>query len=61
MIDHLSMAAFHKAGLAAGGQDLGAPGPRPIYHKDYYGAFLTDPDGNNVEAVCHEGFFEGAV
>jgi catechol 2,3-dioxygenase-like lactoylglutathione lyase family enzyme len=51
--DRRSVAAFHKAGLAAGGQDLGAPGPRPIYHKDYYGAFLADPDGNNVEAVCH--------
>ena len=46
------MAAFHKAGMAAGGQDFGAPGPRPIYHEHYYGAFLTDPDGNNVEAVC---------
>ncbi len=45
--------AFHKAGLTAGGQDFGAPGPRPIYHEHYYGSFLTDPDGNNVEAVCH--------
>lgn len=45
--------AFHRAGLAAGGKDHGAPGPRPIYHEHYYGGFLTDPDGNNVEAVCH--------
>ncbi len=51
--DRHCVAAFHKAGLAAGGQDLGAPGPRPIYHEHYYGSFLTDPDGNNVEAVCH--------
>jgi catechol 2,3-dioxygenase-like lactoylglutathione lyase family enzyme len=45
--------AFYKAGLSAGGQDNGAPGLREIYHPDYYGAFLLDPDGNNVEAVCH--------
>jgi catechol 2,3-dioxygenase-like lactoylglutathione lyase family enzyme len=44
---------FYKAALAAGGKDNGAPGPRPHYHKDYYGAFVLDPDGNNVEAVCH--------
>ena len=50
--DRGSVVAFHKAGMAAGGQDFGAPGPRPIYHEHYYGAFLTDPDGNNVEAVC---------
>ncbi len=48
-----SVAAFHEAGLGAGGEDLGVPGPRPIYHQHYFGAFLTDPDGNNVEAVCH--------
>ncbi len=51
--DRESVAAFHEAGLSAGGEDLGAPGPRPIYHENYFGAFLTDPDGNNVEAVCH--------
>lgn len=51
--DHDRVAAFHAAGLEAGGKDNGAPGPRPIYHQHYYGAFLTDPDGNNVEAVCH--------
>jgi catechol 2,3-dioxygenase-like lactoylglutathione lyase family enzyme len=45
--------AFHAAALAAGGTDNGAPGLRPIYHPGYYGAFVLDPDGNNVEAVCH--------
>jgi catechol 2,3-dioxygenase-like lactoylglutathione lyase family enzyme len=44
---------FHAAGLAAGGKDKGAPGLRPHYHKNYYGAFVLDPDGNNIEAVCH--------
>lgn len=44
---------FYKAALAAGGKDNGAPGPRPHYHKDYYGAFVLDPDGHNIEAVCH--------
>lgn len=46
--------AFHAAALAAGGRDNGAPGLRPHYHPDYYGAFVIDPDGNNVEAVCHK-------
>lgn len=45
--------AFHAAGLAAGGRDNGAPGVRAHYHPNYYGAFVIDPDGNNVEAVCH--------
>jgi catechol 2,3-dioxygenase-like lactoylglutathione lyase family enzyme len=45
--------AFHAAALAAGGADNGAPGLRPVYHPGYYGAFVLDPDGNNVEAVCH--------
>ena len=45
--------AFHEAGLAAGGSDNGPPGLRPHYHPDYYGAFILDPDGHNVEAVCH--------
>jgi catechol 2,3-dioxygenase-like lactoylglutathione lyase family enzyme len=45
--------AFHAAALAAGGTDNGAPGLRPIYHPGYYGAFVLDPDGNNVEVVCH--------
>jgi catechol 2,3-dioxygenase-like lactoylglutathione lyase family enzyme len=45
--------AFHEAALAAGGTDNGAPGVRPHYHETYYAAFVHDPDGNNVEAVCH--------
>jgi len=45
---------FHAAALAAGGQDNGAPGLRPQYHADYYGAFVIGPDGHNVEAVCHD-------
>lgn len=45
--------AFHAAAVAAGGKDNGAPGPRPHYHENYYGAFVIDPDGNNIEAVCH--------
>jgi catechol 2,3-dioxygenase-like lactoylglutathione lyase family enzyme len=45
---------FHKAALAAGGVDNGPPGPREIYHPNYYGAFVLDPDGNNIEAVCHD-------
>jgi catechol 2,3-dioxygenase-like lactoylglutathione lyase family enzyme len=45
--------AFYRAALAAGGRDNGAPGLRPHYHADYYGAFVLDPDGHNVEAVCH--------
>lgn len=52
-VDRRSVDAFHAAGLSAGGRDNGEPGPRPIYHEHYYGGFLTDPDGNNVEAVCH--------
>lgn len=45
--------AFHAAALAAGATDNGAPGLRPQYHPGYYGAFVFDPDGNNIEAVCH--------
>ena len=45
--------AFYEAAIAAGGVDNGLPGPRPAYHEGYYGAFVLDPDGNNVEAVCH--------
>ncbi len=45
--------AFHAAALAAGGTDNGAPGLRPQYHANYYGAFVIDPDGHNIEAVCH--------
>ncbi len=46
--------AFHEAALAAGGKDNGAPGLRPHYHADYYAAFVLDPDGLNIEAVCHK-------
>nr|WP_246356664.1 VOC family protein [Pyxidicoccus fallax] len=46
--------AFYKAAIAAGGKDNGAPGLRPHYHPNYYGAFVLDPDGHNIEAVCHE-------
>jgi catechol 2,3-dioxygenase-like lactoylglutathione lyase family enzyme len=51
--DRAQVDAFHAAALAAGGTDNGAPGLRPHYHANYYGAFVLDPDGNNVEAVCH--------
>jgi catechol 2,3-dioxygenase-like lactoylglutathione lyase family enzyme len=58
---HLAFAAtdreqvrrFHAAALASGGKDNGAPGVRAHYHANYYGAFVFDPDGNNIEAVCH--------
>lgn len=46
--------AFHRAALAAGGKDNGAPGLRPHYHANYYAAFVIGPDGHNIEAVCHE-------
>jgi catechol 2,3-dioxygenase-like lactoylglutathione lyase family enzyme len=45
--------AFYRAALAAGGRDNGAPGLREHYHPNYYGAFVLDPDGHNIEAVCH--------
>jgi predicted lactoylglutathione lyase len=45
--------AFHQAALATGGSDNGQPGLREEYHPTYYAAFVLDPDGNNVEAVCH--------
>lgn len=45
--------AFHRAALAAGATDHGAPGLRPHYHPNYYAAFVRDPDGHNLEAVCH--------
>ena len=45
--------AFFKAALTAGGRDHGPPGIRPHYHPNYYGAFVLDPDGHNIEAVCH--------
>jgi catechol 2,3-dioxygenase-like lactoylglutathione lyase family enzyme len=51
--DRATVDAFHAAALAAGATDNGPPGLRPHYHEQYYGAFVHDPDGNNVEAVCH--------
>ncbi len=51
--DRAAVDAFHQAALAAGGKDNGAPGLRPHYHPDYYAAFVLDPDGHNIEAVCH--------
>ena len=47
--------AFHAAALAAGGRDNGGPGERAHYHPGYYAAFVLDPDGHNIEAVCHHG------
>ncbi|MBV8503964.1 MAG: VOC family protein [Paucibacter sp.] len=46
--------AFYQAAIEAGGRDNGPPGLRPRYHPNYYGAYVLDPDGNNIEAVCHE-------
>jgi catechol 2,3-dioxygenase-like lactoylglutathione lyase family enzyme len=51
--DRDTVDAFHAAALAAGGRDNGPPGLRPHYHPHYYGAFVLDPDGHNIEAVCH--------
>ena len=51
--DRATVDAFHAAALAAGATDNGAPGVRALYHPDYYGAYVLDPDGNNIEAVCH--------
>ena len=51
--DRAAVDAFHAAGIAHGGADDGAPGLRRHYHPHYYAAFLSDPDGNRVEAVCH--------
>jgi catechol 2,3-dioxygenase-like lactoylglutathione lyase family enzyme len=51
--DRLAVDAFHQAALAAGGRNNGAPGLRQDYHPNYYAAFVLDPDGNNIEAVCH--------
>jgi catechol 2,3-dioxygenase-like lactoylglutathione lyase family enzyme len=51
--DRATVDSFHAAALEAGAADNGAPGVREIYHPNYYGAYVLDPDGNNVEAVCH--------
>lgn len=50
--DRATVGAFYRAALAAGGRDNGPPGLRPQYHPDYYGAFILDFDGHNIEAVC---------
>lgn len=52
--DRAMVDAFHAAALTAGGRDNGPPGLRPHYHPDYYGAFVLDPEGHNIEAVCHQ-------
>ena len=57
--DRATVGAFHEAAIAAGGRDNGGPGLRPHYHPSYYGAFVLDPDGNNVEAVCHRPAEDG--
>ena len=49
---------FHDAAMAAGGTDNGPPGIREVYHPSYYGAFVLDPDGHNVEAVCHDAYLD---
>jgi len=51
--DRATVDRFHEEAIAAGGQDNGPPGIRPHYHANYYGAFVLDPDGHNIEAVCH--------
>ncbi|MET0818349.1 MAG: VOC family protein [Solirubrobacteraceae bacterium] len=51
--DRAVVGAFHEAALAAGATDNGGPGVREIYHPHYYGAFVLDPDGHNIETVCH--------
>ena len=51
--DRATVDAFHREAIAAGGRDNGAPGIRAHYHPHYYGAFVLDPDGHNIEAVCH--------
>jgi catechol 2,3-dioxygenase-like lactoylglutathione lyase family enzyme len=53
-INRASVKNFYQAALDAGGQDNGPPGIREIYHPNYYGAFVLDPDGHNIEAVCHD-------
>jgi catechol 2,3-dioxygenase-like lactoylglutathione lyase family enzyme len=52
--DRAAVRAFYEAAMAAGARDNGAPGPRAEYHEHYYGAFVLDPDGHNIEAVCHK-------
>ena len=58
--DRATVDRFWEAAIAAGGRDNGPPGLRPHYHPNYYGAFVFDPDGNNIEAVCHRPLPEGS-
>ena len=51
--DRATVDRFYEEAIAAGGKDNGPPGTRPDYHPNYYGAFILDPDGHNIEAVCH--------
>ena len=51
--DRETVERFYEAAIKAGGRDNGRPGPRPHYHPHYFGAFVLDPDGHNIEAVCH--------
>jgi catechol 2,3-dioxygenase-like lactoylglutathione lyase family enzyme len=51
--ENATVDAFHRAALAGGYRDHGAPGERPVYHAGYYGAYVLDPDGNNIEVVSH--------
>jgi len=57
--DRATVDAFYEAAVAVGGRDNGGPGLRPEYHPSYYGAFVLDPDGNNIEAVCHRSAEDG--
>lgn len=57
--DQATVEAFYEAAITAGGHDNGGPGLRPEYHPNYFGAFVLDPDGNNIEAVCHRPAEEG--
>jgi catechol 2,3-dioxygenase-like lactoylglutathione lyase family enzyme len=50
--------AFYEAAIAAGGKDNGPPGIRELYHPNYYGAFVLDGDGHNIEAVCHDAYLD---
>ena len=56
--DRATVDAFYEAAMAAGGKDNGPPGLRAHYHEHYYGAFVLDPDGHNVEAVCHDAYLD---
>jgi catechol 2,3-dioxygenase-like lactoylglutathione lyase family enzyme len=53
-MDRATVRAFYEAARAAGARDNGPPGLRPEYHPNYYGAFVLDPDGHNIEAVCQD-------